>query len=279
MNIIIALLLSVLLKRLTVFNGTLPGCGNHHSLGHTAQFCHDRGAEMLHDHLHALGNVGLVQFHKAGDLPLRLCGLTPWIFFDFLIDLIEGIVCRIVLQHIQNKAFLNGLLHGIHMEGLTLALAIQPPKQHDRGWFGCSGEREDGYVGLLTVTADLIGNHVFRIREFLLASAKRLRNCCHVLTGGRGMRLVDDDREGLVLQAFHAVHDIGELLNGRGDDFCIAVQRHGQIRRVAFIVHHANQARFMFHAHDGFLQLPVNDHSVCDDNHVIKDDLIVSVVQ
>ena len=55
---------------------------------------------MLHDDLHTLRNVCFVQFHKTGNLPFGIGSLAAGIFFDFLVQLIEGIVSGVVLEHI-----------------------------------------------------------------------------------------------------------------------------------------------------------------------------------
>ena len=165
------------------------------------------------------------------------------------------------------------------MEGFALALFVQPTKQHDRGGLRRRGECEDGHIGLLAITPDLVSDHVLRISVFLLTRAKGLRDCRHVLSGGGGMRFIDNDREGFILQALHAVNDVGELLNGGGDDLRVAVQRHGQVGRIALIVHHPDQASLVLHAHDGLLQLPIHHHTVGDNDHVIKDDLVIRIVK
>ena len=93
------------------------------------------------------------------------------------------------------------------------------------------------------------------------------------------MGLVDDDGKMLLLQALHAVNDKGELLDGGGDDFCIAVQCNRKVSRITLVIHHADKASFMLHAHNGLLELPVYNNTVGDDDHVIKDDFVVSIVE
>ena len=99
MDALISLLSDILLKRLDGISRQLwrDGCDNH-CLGLTAELVHDRGAEMLYDDLYALGNVRLMQLHKAGNLPLGSIGLAARIIFDFLVDLVEGRVFGVVLE-------------------------------------------------------------------------------------------------------------------------------------------------------------------------------------
>jgi len=79
---------------------------------------------MLYDDLYTLGNIRFVQLNKPSDLPFRTCSLHFWIFFNFLVYLIEGLVGGVILQYIEDKALLNSLLHRIHMERFTLSVGI-----------------------------------------------------------------------------------------------------------------------------------------------------------
>ena len=66
---------------------------------------------MLYDDLDTLGNVRFVQLNKPSNLPFGTCSLHFWIFFNFLVYLIEGLVGGVILQYIEDKAFLDSLLH------------------------------------------------------------------------------------------------------------------------------------------------------------------------
>ena len=93
------------------------------------------------------------------------------------------------------------------------------------------------------------------------------------------MGLVNDDGKPLIFQPLHAVHDIRKLLDGSGNDFCVTVEGNRQISGITFIVHHPDQPGFMFHAHNGFLELPVHYHTVGNDDDIVEDDLIVGIVE
>ena len=234
---------------------------------------------MLHDDLHPLGNVRFMQLHKTGDLPLCIDCFATWVFFDFLIDLVKGVVSRIVLKDIENKAFLNGLLHGVDMECLTLSLGVQPTEQLNRCGLGRGGECKHGNIGLFAIATDLVRDHVFHITAFLLTGAQRHGDCCHVLTSCRGMGFVDDDGETLTFQSCNAVDDVRELLNRSSYNLCVSVQRNRKVGRVALIVHNTDKPRFMLHTHNSFLQLTVNYDSVGDNHDIVKDDFIICIVQ
>ena len=128
LDIGVAFFLSVILKCLAVFDRTLSGSGDDHCFCHTTEFRHNRSAEMLHNDLYTLCNVCFVQFHKTGNLSFRISSLAAGIFFDFLVQLIEGIVSGVVLKHVQNKSFLDGLLHGVDVKCLSLPFGVQPTK-------------------------------------------------------------------------------------------------------------------------------------------------------
>ena len=171
MDALVSLLGYILLERLAVFHGALARRRNDHCLGLSAELVHDRCPEMLHDNLYALGNVRLVQLHKPGYLPLGIIGLAARVIFDFLVDLEEGRVFRVVLENVQNEAFLDGLLHGVDVESLPLSVGIQASEKLDGGWLRRCGESEHRDIGLLAILLDFAGNHIFHISLDLLAGA------------------------------------------------------------------------------------------------------------
>ena len=279
LDIGVAFFLSVILKCLTVFDRTLPGSGDDHCFCHTAEFRHNRGTEMLHDDFHALRNVCFVQLHKTGNLPFCISGLAARIFFNLLVQLIEGVVSGVVLEHIQNKSFLDGLFHGVDVKRLSLSLGVQSTEQLNRCGLGCSGERKHGNIGLFAVATDLVRNHVFDIAVFLLAGAQRHGDRRHIFTGSRRMCLVDNNGEPLVFQPRNAIHDVWEFLNRSSNNLRIAVQGNCKVGGVAFIVHHTDKSGFVLHAHNGLLKLTVNDNTVGDDDDIIKNNFIICIVQ
>ena len=234
---------------------------------------------MLNNDLNALGNVGLMQFHKTSNLALGGVGLTTRIGLDLLVDLIKSRVFRVVLQHIQNEALFNGLFHGVDMKRFTLPLGIQSAKELDRGGLWRSSKREHRHIGLLAVAPDFIGDHVLHIPLHLFTGAEGHGHRSHILTGGGRMGFINNHSKPLIFQVLYTVHDIGELLNGSCNNFGIAIQCNRQISRVTLIVHHADETGLVLHAHDGFLQLAIHHHAVSHNDDVVKDDLVISVMQ
>ena len=106
---------------------------------------------MLNDDLHALRNVCFMQLHETGNLPFCINGLATRIFFNLLVQLIESVVSGVILKHIKNKPFLNGLLHGVNVECLTLPFGVQSTEQLNRCglWGGGKSEHGDNNTKLL----------------------------------------------------------------------------------------------------------------------------------
>lgn len=93
------------------------------------------------------------------------------------------------------------------------------------------------------------------------------------------LRLVNDYGEALVLQSGDIVYDIRELLNRSRYNFCIAVQGNRQVRRIALVIHNTDEPCLVLHTHNGLLELSVSDHTVSDDDNVVKYDSVVGIVQ
>ena len=201
------------------------------------------------------------------------------VFLDCLVDPVERIVRGVVCQHVEDEALLDGLLHRVDMERLALTLGVHAPEKLDGRRLRRGGEGEHGNVRLLAVSLDLVHDYVFDVALDALAASERLRDRRHVLASGRGVCLIDDDRETLTLKPLHAVDDVGEFLDCRGDDLRVAVQCDSEVGRVALVVHDADETGLVLQPQDGLLQLAVYNHAVCHDDHVIEDDLVVGVMQ
>ena len=110
---------------------------------------------MFHDDLYLLGNIGVVQLNIFRDLSLRGGRLQLWVVLNGFVELKIGLVGHIVLQHIQNKALLNGLLHRIQIKGGLLPLLIQAAEQLQGGGLGGRGKGDHGDIGLFPAAGNL----------------------------------------------------------------------------------------------------------------------------
>ncbi len=121
----VAHLLHIGLHSQLVAHRLLPAAGDHHGLGLAAQQVADIGAEVLDDHLHLLADVVRVQAHPARQLHARLLAVHLVVVPVRVGDLPGGAVGGVVLQHIEDEAFLDGLTHGIQVERLGLVVGAR----------------------------------------------------------------------------------------------------------------------------------------------------------
>ena len=165
------------------------------------------------------------------------------------------------------------------MECLVLALGIQPSEQAQRLVLRGRREGEHRNICLLARFFNLVVDHVIGVGVGLVAGTKGLSDSLHIFAGSGRMGLVNDDSELLVLQVGHRIHNIGELLDGSGDDLGIVGQLIGQICRCTPVIHDPDQAGLVVHPQNGFLELTVHHHTVGHNNDVVKDHPVVGVVE
>ena len=221
-----------------------------------------------------------MQLHEASNLALGIIRFHFRIIFNLFVETEEGIVGDIILQHIKNKTFFDSLLHRVNMKGFILSLLIYPAEKLQSSRFRRSGKGKHRHIRLLAIAIDFINDDIFNINVgFHFTGAKRLRNRCHVLAGGRRMRFVDDYGKVLIFQAFDAIHDIRELLNRRCNNLRVTAKRIVKVSRIALVVHNTDKAFLMLNTKHCLLQLSVDYYAISTDDDVIKDNLIICTMQ
>ena len=93
------------------------------------------------------------------------------------------------------------------------------------------------------------------------------------------MGLIDDYCKLLVFKRSYAAYDIWKLLNGRGDNLCVAFKGILEVGGRAGIVKHLDLSGLMFQAHDGILKLSVHDNTVSTDDDIVEDIPVQGVMQ
>ena len=93
------------------------------------------------------------------------------------------------------------------------------------------------------------------------------------------MCLIDNYGKSFIFQPLDSIDDIGEFLNGRNDNFRVALQCYGKVGGSTFIVHNADKPRLVLHTGNCRLQLPVHNNSVGYYKNIIEDNFVVLVVQ
>ena len=77
---------------------------------------------MLDDHFHALGDVVGMQAHPLGQSPRGLLGIDLLLLAIRMRELPGGAIGDVVAQHVEDKALLDGLTHGVEVERLGLVV-------------------------------------------------------------------------------------------------------------------------------------------------------------
>ena len=98
---------------------------------------------MFNHHLGLLGDVVRMQLHEAGQRPRRLPALHVGIVLAGLEQPEVGLVGGVVLQHVEDEPFLDGLAHGVAVNRVAVAT------EHGKGLvLRRGGEGEEAQVRL-----------------------------------------------------------------------------------------------------------------------------------
>ena len=111
----------VLIQRQLIAHRFFTGTGDDHGLGLAAQQTHNVIFKVLDDDLYFLADVVVVQAHPLIEFNFGLFAFDFFVFIrNFHCQVIGHFIVGVVFQHIQNKAFFNGLTHAVDMIGLRL---------------------------------------------------------------------------------------------------------------------------------------------------------------
>ena len=257
---------------------------------------------MLDDHGHHLLDIDGMKFQIMREglrgLPARHVGVV----LDLLDQAEEALVGGVVLKHVHDEAFLDGLPHGVVVEGRLAGRARLVEQGHGlelrRGREGEEAEvrlprpfqrvAQHGRLGLVgqvvvLFVGELGGDGGFD--PFTVQHALERRRGLAAL--GR-VRLVDDDGEAfsrgvdlhggaLFLKGRERLRDEGKLLDGGDDDGRALGQRRGELLRV--LVDLLDHAGLVLELVDRVLQLLIEHAPVGDDDDGVKHLLVALVVQ
>ena len=106
-----------------------PGGGDHYHLAPPANFMAGGLPESLYNDLCFLADVVGVQLFVLADELCRPAGGQVGVVRDGLGDLEAGGIGHVVLQHIQNEPFFNGLPHTVNVEGVVAAVRVLSAEQ------------------------------------------------------------------------------------------------------------------------------------------------------
>ena len=267
-----------------------PGGRHNHGFGLAADLVPGYIAELLqHDSRFLRDVVGVQRLklanstHTGGGVQLRVVG-------DSLGNLIVHVIGHVVLQHIQNKSFLDGLPHGVHMEGVVFPILISLAEHLKRFVLWGSRKGEEGQVFMNPLGSQFIQQLVLIVLAFgfllILLFGVLLQNFLGIgqrpfqlaggVTGLGGVRLVHNDRKPLIAGAHFFINN-RELLEGGNDDTRPGLD--GLTELLGVLVDLLHHARYMVELIDGVLQLAVQHPAVSDDDNGLENLFVVVVMQ
>ena len=243
--------------------------GRHHLL-----------VEVVHHDLGLEPDRVVVALHIAAQLLLRPLGVELRVVLGLLDQLVVAVHRRVALEHVEDEALLDRLLHRVAVEGPVLDLALGVGRQRlaehlQRLVLGRGGEGEVAGVGQhLARRHALFERLVHRVlgigpRVLVLRGvAERLAHRRRGLAALAGVRLVDDDGEGLAALGRDLVEDEGKLLHRRDDDLLALLDELAQVAGVLGVAHRRAHLHELL---DGRLDLVVEDAPVGDHDDRVED--------
>ncbi len=267
----------IVAKGVEVLDRALDAAGHHHCARLAAdQVPRQHLFVEVVDHDLGLEPDGVVvAFDVATQLLLRPPGVELRVALDLPDELVVAVDWRVVLEHVQDEALLDRLLHRVAVErpvlhravGLRLGLA----EDLERPVLRRGGEGEVAGVG-----QQLLGLHqpvdpVLQRLVVVLGAGrgKRHRHRRRRAPALTRMRLVDDDGEAApAVLGPDLVQDERKLLH-RGDDDLLALgEKQAQVARVLRVPHRGAHLRELL---DGVADLLVEDAPVGDDDDRVED--------
>ena len=222
-------------------------------------------------------------FDEAPQLSLCLLDVELRVVLDALRQPVVAPDRRVVLQHVENEALLDRLLHRVGVEcaaldgavGLPFGNAEELQRLAFRG--GCEGEvagvRQQ--LARLHQAVDLVLVRLLLAAGAGLGESARDRGARPAALAGVG--LVNDDREpASALFVADGVQDVGELLDRRDDDLLAALEELAEVRRAVGV---ADGCRDLGVLLDGVLDLAVEDDAVRDDDNGVENRAAASPLQ
>ena len=209
-----------------VILNTAGDAGRHdHGTGLPADFPlgNDLLVKVVHHHSGFLGDGIAVAFNKAAQLFLCPLLVEHRVVLDGLHQSIKAVDWRIALQHIQNKAFLDGLFHRIHMERSVFdVVSILERNAEGLQRFVLRSGCERKVAGVVQQLAPLHhGIDLVLIIHLVIRSEPgeckvHLRRISAALTG---VRLVNNNGKAVILVFCPDLRDnVREFLNRSNDD-------------------------------------------------------------
>ena len=269
------------------------GRRDHHHFAPATDFALCHITKGLYDDGRFLLQVMRMQFFEAPNGLDCLDGRHFGVVRRILGDLEAGFIGGVVLQHIEDKALLYGLSHGVDMEWMECAVCVFLAEHLQRLFLRCGGEGKETQILVLAVGDKLPHKAVLSVLQLVLRLAldigiflqrvMGIRQCHFQLhsTVSRlaAVGLVHDDRKRLTLCIVHFLIDNWELLQRGHNDTLAGVERIPQVAGVHLLADGHNGAERMVKAGNRFLKLGVQHGAVCHNDHGAENGLVVRIVK
>ena len=207
-------------------------------------------------------------------------------------NLEAGFVGHIVLQNIENEAFLNGLMHAVDMERPEAAIRHGHAEHLQRGILRGCREGKERQIAVLSMGNKLPDQLVLRVNP-VFGNALNFRilpeggadisqrglELQRTAAGLGGMGFVTDNGKVPTVGSVDLLINDRELLQRGHDDARAIIDGILQILRVLAFADGLHGAQRVVKAGDGRLQLCVQHGTVGDDDDTAEDRLVLTVVQ
>lgn len=292
LDLAVALFLGIAPDRLEIQHRGGSGGRNHHHLAPAVDLGAGGGHEGLHNDFGFLPDVLRVELLVLLDDLAGSGGGHLRVLRGGVGDLETGLVGHVVLQHVQDKALLDGLVHTVDMEGAEGAVLHGLAEHLQRRVLRRGGEGEEGQVLVLAVGQQLpdqlvlgvhlLLRHALRLSVFLQCVPQIRQGRLQLLGAGAGLRgvgFVADDGEVPALGSVHLFIDDRELLQGRDDDPCAVVDSVLQGLGGLVLADGLHSAQGVVKTGDRGLELGVQHPAVRDHDYAGKNRPVVGVMQ
>ena len=267
--------LQVRLKSPKVFNGVDDAGGDYHCFGLPANlfgFNHLIKEVLNHNFCFLADAVG-VAFYVLAQPLVGPPAIELGIVFYFLEDFVIAVVGGVIFQHVHDKAFFDGLLHGVNVERVIFAgQRMLHAKGLQGSVFGRGGEGKVAGVGqhLLTVHQGIDG--IFIIFDF--GDGIPPQSQIHFgsdVAALAAVGFVDDDSKGFATHCPQLFQHKRKGLNGGNNDFLARFQGFGQFGTATHGRYHPFHVGILF---DGVPNLAIKDHSIGYNNDGVEDGFV-----
>ena len=268
--------LQVVADGVEVLDCTCDAVGDHHRPRFAADppLSDDLVVEVVDHDLRLQPDRVVVPLDEASQLPLRLLDVELRVVLHPFRQLVVAHHRRVVLQHIEDEALLDRLLHRVGVEGAVLdgAVGLRVRSPEDLQRLVLRRGREGEVAGVREQLAGLHQAIDLILVSLLFASLAGFGECPR----DRGARLpalarvslVDDDREPApALLVADLVEDERELLDRRDDDLLAALDEPAQVAGTVGVTDRRSDLGVLF---DRGVNLLIEDDPVGDDDDRVE---------